>query len=114
MTGFCDVLLTYHSTTQHCICEPAGDPMLLWVEASVFGASLFSWHHLTHSRTAVKVEHGGAGDRLSDVLITCHSAPQRLQAKAFSKLRKAPYFHSFCICRKVNITCQFSHIDGSA
>ena len=59
-----DVLITYQSATQHCICEPAGDLTLLWVGASVFGASLVAWHHLTHSRTAVKVEHGGAGDRL--------------------------------------------------
>ena len=59
-----DVLITYHSATQHCICEPAGDLTLLWVGASVFGASLVAWHHPSHSRTAVKVEHGGAGDRL--------------------------------------------------
>ena len=59
-----DVLITYHSATQHCTCEPAGDVTLLWVGASGFGASLVAWYHLTHSRTAVKVEHGGAGDRL--------------------------------------------------
>ena len=110
----CNVLIMYHSAAQHCICEHAGDLTFLWVGASVFGASLVAWHHLTHSRAAVKVEHGGAGDRLRDVLISCQSAPHRLRAKAFSKLRKAPYFPSFCICKKVNSGCQFSRIYGSA
>ena len=59
-----DVLITYHSATQHCICEHAGDLTLLWVGGSVFGAFLVAWHHLTHSRTAVEVEHGGVSDRL--------------------------------------------------
>ena len=61
---WCDVLITYHSATQHCKCEPAGDLTLLFVEAFVFICSLVASHHLSHSRTAVKEEHGGAGDRL--------------------------------------------------
>ena len=60
----CDVLITYHSATQHCMCEPAGNLLLLFVGAFVFRSSLVAWHHLTHSRTAVKVERGAAGDRL--------------------------------------------------
>ena len=112
--GLCDVLITYPGAMQHCICEPAGDPKLLWVGAFVFGAFFVLWHHLTHSRTAVKVEYGIVDDKLCDVLITYHSAPHRLQAKAFSKLRTAAYFHSFCICKKVNSVCQFSCTKGSA
>ena len=71
-----DATMTYHSATQNCMCKPAGDRMLLWVGAFVFGASLIAWHHLTHWRKAVKVEDETTDDRLSDVPITYHSATQ--------------------------------------
>ena len=77
----CDVLITYHSATQHGICKPAGDPRLVLVGTFFFCASLVAWHHLTHSRTALSKKHGGADDRFCEVLITYH----RLQAKAFSE-----------------------------
>ena len=111
---FCGVLVSYHSATQHCICKRAGDRTPLWAGGFFFCASLVAWHHLTHSRTDLKVEHGGADDRLCEVLIMYDSAPQRLQAKAFPKLKNGAYLDSFCICQKVNSACPLSRRKDSA